>query len=277
MLRTFNDGRLFGDAPNPGPYTHVFLHGWSRSHKDFQALIAKLPAEARVINFDLPGFGASPEPPEAWGANEYGDSIAAALKDQLEGGGAIFFGHSFGGRVTMALSLRHPELVRGVVLCGSPSLIASDTNAERASKLKKPKTIYLVVRWLHKHGWASDYRIETLRQKYGSRDYKAAVGVMRGVLTKLVNETYTSEVEALRVPVAMVWGSNDTEAPADVARAADEVFARNGLIHRLEVIEGADHFVYRSHPESIVGAIVFVELAVAGSLHAVDRNIGNAS
>ena len=59
----------------------------------------------------------------------------------------------------------------------------------------------------------SDATMEAARQRYGSADYKAAQGIMRQVLVRSVNETYEAQLDAVRCPVHMIWGANDTAAP----------------------------------------------------------------
>ena len=81
MLRTFAGGRLFGSRHRLGAPRVLALHGWARTHRDFDAVVApgrrsrRLPALA----LDLPGFGASPPPPEAWGAAAYAEAVGQVL------------------------------------------------------------------------------------------------------------------------------------------------------------------------------------------------------
>ena len=41
MLRTFAEGRLFGSVTGPEPPRVLALHGWARSHRDFDAVVAE--------------------------------------------------------------------------------------------------------------------------------------------------------------------------------------------------------------------------------------------
>ena len=45
----------------------LLLHGWGCSSETMQPVFRHLEADFHVYNFDLPGFGLSPEPPAAWG------------------------------------------------------------------------------------------------------------------------------------------------------------------------------------------------------------------
>src|SRR2546423_5633785 len=75
MLRVLCDGRLFGAASGAGRPNVLALHGWARTHADFDTLLRGFDGLA----VDLPGFGASPPPPEAWGSAEYAALVGGVL------------------------------------------------------------------------------------------------------------------------------------------------------------------------------------------------------
>ena len=87
-----------------------------------------------------------------------------------------------------------------------------ETELDRAAA-GKPKLAYRAGRSLHRRGLLSDARMEALRQKYGSADYRAASPVMRTVLVQVIAESYDEELRALRCPASLVWGARDTVVP----------------------------------------------------------------
>ena len=93
--------------------------------------------------------------------------------------------------------------------------------------------------------------MESLRQRYGSPDYRAASGVMRQVLVRTVNETYDDQLRSVTCPVELVWGDDDTEAPLSVAERAAALLTRP----RLTVCPGAGHLVPLTAPEALRLAI----------------------
>jgi pimeloyl-ACP methyl ester carboxylesterase len=184
------------------------LHGWARSRADWQAVLKGIPSLA----VDLPGFGASPEPPEAWGSHDYAALLAPVLKD----GGWTVVGHSFGGRVAVQLAAGWPESVDRLVLTGVPLL-------RRTAGSKAPLG-YRLAKRARGLGLLSEQKMEAQRRKHGSADYRAAQGVMRDTLVRLVNEDYRDLLPQVKAPVAMVWGRHDTAAPAAMAQEAVELF-----------------------------------------------------
>jgi len=235
VLKAFAGGRLFGASSGSATPWVLALHGWRRSHRDFDATLEGVDAVA----LDLPGFGAAPPPPEAWTTSQYADWIAPVL-DELSPR-AVVVGHSFGGRVATHLAAERPDRVAALVLTGVP-LVANPGRQIRRSPLA-----FRVGRMLHSRRLIGDSRMEALRQRHGSADYRAATGVMRGVLVKSVNETYEVPLAAYPGPVELVWGQDDGEVPIAVAEAVVGLGPRSILT----VCTGAGHLVPIEAPECL--------------------------
>jgi pimeloyl-ACP methyl ester carboxylesterase len=96
----------------------VLLHGNGAAIQDFviSGFLERAAKRYRVIAFDRPGFGYTARPrTRLWGPDAQADLIASAL-DQLGVRNAIVLGHSWGTLVALALALRFPARVRGLVL-----------------------------------------------------------------------------------------------------------------------------------------------------------------
>ncbi len=92
--------------------TLVFLHGIGAGAGGFGPMRAHLPGS---VALDMPGFGAEPRR----GAASFPD-LSDWLVEKLDALGidrAVLFGHSFGGMLALETALRHPERVKGLVLC----------------------------------------------------------------------------------------------------------------------------------------------------------------
>jgi pimeloyl-ACP methyl ester carboxylesterase len=236
-LRAFDQGRLFGRLHGRLPARVLALHGWGRSGVDFDPLLHGLDAVA----LDLPGFGATPEPPEPWSSARYAEAVAGALPEIGER--LVVIGHSFGGRVALHLAARRPDAVAGLVLTGVPIYRLS---SGRTSPL------YRAARALNRAGMLGEGTMERLRRRYGSADYRAASQTMRGVLVNVVNESYDEQLAAIRCPVRLVWGADDEPAPAEVARMAARALGGRA---ELRILPGHGHFLLRSSPTELRAAI----------------------
>jgi pimeloyl-ACP methyl ester carboxylesterase len=244
MLRTFAGGSLFGSVTGPDAPGVLALHGWARTHRDFDAVVA--PADEPplpALALDLPGFGASPPPALVWGASEYARAVGQILGDMQSP--LVVLGHSFGGRVALHLATQRPEAVRALVLTGVPFLHPLGRRVRVAPAFK-------VARRLHRMKIVSDATMEAARQRYGSTDYKAAQGIMRQVHVRAVNETYEEQLDAVRCPVHMVWGADDTVAPLEVAERAMARVAHGDLV----VYPGVGHLTPLLIPSELRAAVV---------------------
>ena len=249
-LRAHGDGSILADHRDGREPCLLGLHGWGRDRHDMDSLLDA--TGHRSVAPDLPGFGASAEPDRAWGAVGY----AAVLAEQVAEGGDppyVVVGHSFGGRIAVCLAANHPELVCGLVLMGVPLL--------RLGAAKRSPKRYRLIRAAVRTRLMSPNRLEVARQRFGSDDYRAATGVMRDVLVRVVNEDYRDELERVRCPVALVWGGEDRVVSHLVAQRAAAHIDR---VVSLNSVKGAGHDVHIDAPEAVVEAVSAVVAASTG-------------
>lgn len=245
MLRAYGDGTLFGEAYGPGPVRVVFLHGWRRSSRDFAAAATSLAASGVAsVALDLAGFGASPPPLRATGARGYAPGVARALAD-LGVGPVVVVGHSFGGRVATVVAAERPDLVAALVLTGVPLV--------RLAPVSSVPWRYRLIRRARRLGLVSDAALERARQRYGSSDYRAASGVMRGVLVAMVGESYEAELARVTAPVRLLWGSCDEEVPLEVAERARALLSARAT---LSVLAGVGHLVPTEDPAALAAVVL---------------------
>jgi pimeloyl-ACP methyl ester carboxylesterase len=235
-VRAVAAGRLFADLEDGPAPAVVGLHGWGRDRRD---LVSALDRGTRAL-VDLPGFGASPPPPEAWGSPEYAGLVADGLAELALPRPLVVVGHSFGGRVAVQLAAQRPDLIDGIVLCGVPLL--------RLHAAPRPSLGFRLARTAHRWHLLSDAAMERRRQRSGSADYRNAHGVMREVFVRAVNETYEEQLRGAKVPVSFLWGEGDTAAPPEVARRASEMVPQ---LVELEIVPGATHDIHLQRPELV--------------------------
>lgn len=207
MITSLAGGRVLAEKYGATPPRVVALHGWGRDGGDFATILSGLDA----VSIHLPGFGPAPAPDDVWSTEDYAELVMEAIAAYAP---VVIVAHSFGGRVAVRLAARRPELVSGLVLTGVPLV--------RLAPPSTPPLSYRVARWANARGLVSDRRMEAIRRRRGSSDYRAAQGVMRNILVTVIGENYDEDLAALRCPVRMVWGAQDTDAPTDAGRVAAE-------------------------------------------------------
>jgi pimeloyl-ACP methyl ester carboxylesterase len=108
-----------------GDQALILLHGFAASTFSWREVVeplARMGTGYRVVAFDRPAFGLTSRPlPEEWtSGNPYSPEaqveLTIALMDTLGLDNAILVGNSAGGSVAMAVALRYPQRVAGLVL-----------------------------------------------------------------------------------------------------------------------------------------------------------------
>ena len=230
--KLLNDKKTFAYINSENP-TVCFLHGWGRSSQDFYLISQSYD----YINFDLPGFGKSQEPETSMNPKEYAEYINQFIPNSVE----TVVGHSFGGRVAVHLSgLRNFEKL---ILIGVP-LIKKQTSSGKLSMLNFYKS-------LNRFGILSNDKIEKIKKKKGSYDYRNSQGIMRENLVKAVNDDLSQELENIKSKVHLIWGSEDKEVPIDIAKEANKKIKKSNL----HILEGQGHNPLNSSYVEIVNII----------------------
>lgn len=216
----------------------VILHGWGSNITLHEHMIGILQRKYRVVAMDMPGFGESDEPSEAWNVDNYVDFVLEFLKD-YNPRRVTFMGHSFGGRVIIKLCSRDlPFEIEKVVLIDSAGVMPKKTLKQKTKQklYKATKSIYSSAPVQKMFPEA----LENLRKKNGSADYNAASPVMRQTLVKVVNEDLCDLMPNVKAPTLLVWGTADDATPLSDALIMEKLMPEAGLVK----FEGAGHYSF---------------------------------
>lgn len=100
----------------------VLVHGLPGSVRDFRWLTPPLAAHARVVRFDLPGFGGTPVATGPDPSPEGRAAFVLAVIDALGLDRPVIVGHSMGGLVAVAAVAQRPDGFRALGLVASPGI-----------------------------------------------------------------------------------------------------------------------------------------------------------
>lgn len=204
----------------------VLLHGWGQNIEMMMPLGNLLQNTNRITILDLPGFGESEEPKEAWTIYEY-ETFIEEVFQELKIENPILIGHSFGGRLSIIYASKNK--VDKLILFGSPCVRTNQKESTKVKILKKMKKV---------PGMA---KIGDAMKKYiGSRDYKNASSTMRKILVNTVNEDLSHCAKQIKAPTLLIWGGLDEEAPLEDAKKLESLINDAGLI----VMNGCTHYAY---------------------------------
>ena len=219
----------------------VLLHGWGTSAESLGGIAKALEDQFRVFAIDLPGFGWTPPPPVTWGTREY----AAHVEAFMESSGiptAHLIGHSFGGRIALALAAQNPHGVRRLVLVASAGIRANlrPRYYLKIGAAKLAKRVFSCPIW----GRLGERILSMVHRRVGSGDYRNA-GQMPRTLLRVVNEDLREILSSVQAPTLIIWGDRDLE----VSRSSMEIMAGGIRGSQLEIMEGAGHFPFVDMPE----------------------------
>lgn len=191
----------------------VFAHGWARTHRDFIPAAEALVAQHRSLLVDLPGFGATPRPVDAWSTADYADEAARFIKEKV-GRPVVWVGHSFGGRVGLRLAVQHPDVLKGLVLVASAGVPMQRSAGKRLAGRVRQARFRLLRRLARDQAG-----VEALERRFGSPDYVQSRQLgLRDIFLKAIREDQTPDLGRITASTVLLYGSNDTETPPDMGR-----------------------------------------------------------
>ena len=97
----------------------VLLHGALMKAEDMAPLVAAFAGDRRVIVIEQQAHGRTADVDRPLTYEQMAEDTAAALR-RLGVERADFFGYSMGGNVALQIAVRHPELVRKLVVAAAP-------------------------------------------------------------------------------------------------------------------------------------------------------------
>ncbi|MEU3839217.1 alpha/beta fold hydrolase [Streptomyces sp. NPDC028635] len=113
------------------------LHGIGSSSASFAHQLAAFGDEFRVVAWDAPGYGRSPDPDGPLDLDGYADAAAAVIRGR--GGDAHVLGVSWGGVIALRLALRHPDLVASLIVADSSPGSGTDPDKAAAMRARVPE------------------------------------------------------------------------------------------------------------------------------------------
>jgi 2-succinyl-6-hydroxy-2,4-cyclohexadiene-1-carboxylate synthase len=245
-----------GKSP-PAPV--VFLHGFtgdSASSHALQGELAERSPDRGFRAYTLTGHEAEDEArPDVATFEEEVERIASQVRrDGLEG--ACLCGYSMGGRVALALIVRHPALFTSAVLIGaSPGLAGVDERMERRDAdarwlaiLEQKGTVPFVEAWQDQPMFESQRRLpRAVQDAERARKYRHSadrLALAMRVLGLAAMPNLWPALASITIPVHLVVGELDLKFRALGQRML--AILPRGHLH---VIERAGHNVVLERPE----------------------------
>jgi pimeloyl-ACP methyl ester carboxylesterase len=240
----------------------LLIHGMAGSSRTWREVMKILARDHTVIAPDLLGHGESAKPMGDYSLGAYASGLRDLLVGTLGIESATLVGQSLGGGVAMQLAYQHPELCQRLVLVASGGLGREVSWVLRALTL--PGAEYVipplfprfarragekVMRFFRDRGVRAPH-IAEMWNAYASLtetpNRHAFIRTVRAVIDP-GGQTVSARDRlylAAHIPTMIVWGDRDDIIPVAHAHATHELLPQS----RLEIFEGAGHFLHVEHP-----------------------------
>jgi 3-oxoadipate enol-lactonase len=246
----------YADSGGNGPAV-VLSHGYLLDASMFDAQVAALAPEYRVITWDQRGHGGTYAP----GPFSYWDSASdvLALLDHLGVEEAVLGGMSQGGFLSLRAAMLAPLRVRGLVLIDSQAGTEAEASRPAYEQLQQtwldqgPRPVQEIVaaiilgpgQW---GGWYAKWAWQYTQWAPG--DLSQLTWPFRCLMDR---DDITGRLGEISCPALIVHGSDDAAIP--LARAEQ---MRDGLAGptTFAVIDGAPHASNVTHPDAVNAEIV---------------------
>jgi pimeloyl-ACP methyl ester carboxylesterase len=237
----------------------VLVHGFPLSKEMWRHQLDALAAGHRVIAPDLPGHGESPAPEGAYEMDAMADAVIALL-DRLEITQPVVLGGlSMGGYVALALVLRHPQRVRGLLLIDTRAAAdtpeAARSREETAQGVLRSKSTTAMIETMVPRLFGKTTlerhpeKIEPILAIMEGTSPQGVAGALRGMA---VRPDRRGDLGSIAVPTLVLVGEDDVISPPSEAREIAAAIPRA----RLEVIPAAGHLAPYENPSATNAAIL---------------------
>lgn len=235
----------------------VLTHGFGSAGGSWGRVGPLLAAAGyTVYAVDLGGFGLSDK---SWHAGYDHDTQADVLAGWMHALGlpsATIVGHSMGGSVAARLALRHPALVRRLVL-EDATLLSGLVTLPRVlvPLLALPPLRWLGRRLIRRMVRQNDWSEFEARNPQVTRVLRTAdwdLALLAVSRDSWANRFPEAKLPALSLPTLLLWGADDTTvAPTDVGRLQT-------LLPQAEarILAGLGHTPHEEDPERFVAALL---------------------
>ncbi len=245
----------------PGRPNLMFLHGLFGQGRNWTSVARAVEAEATSLLVDLPDHGHSPRS-DHFSYVSMADAVAAALRDRLGSAAALtVVGHSMGGKVAMVLALRHPELVRGLVVVdiapdssshgyGFGALVAALRALDPASLSSRGQASELIS-YAVPDPMVRDFLLQNLRRrKKGGFAWLCNLELLADALPQISG--WSNEVTGSYAgPVLWIRGERSEYVRTEHFARMLELFPRAALL----TVPDAGHWVHSEAPVVVAGGL----------------------
>jgi len=252
----------------------ILLHGFGASSGHWRNNIPALSEQHTVYALDLLGFGASEKPPTLYQVNLWVEQVFEFWRTFIHHP-AVIVGNSIGSLIGLIAAQKHPEMARGVVAISLPDLAELEALVPPVIRpikqwmesvigsllakplfylVRQPKVIEFVLKNLVyiDRQFVDAELVEIITAPAQERQAaEAFLWINRGASSPESAPNVKQAIEQLRVPMLILWGTQDRLIPIRVGRK----LANRPSVSMVE-LSGLGHCAHDENPAMINQAIM---------------------
>ena len=251
---TVNNARIYYEEHGQGKETIVFGHSMLFNLRMFDDQVKFLNSNYRCVLFDFRGQGKSEVTSNGYDLDNLTIDALEFIK-ALNCNPCHFIGFSMGGMVAMRLAIRHPEVLKSLIL------IDTSSDPEPSKGHFKNKMMLWVAKYLGLKPLANkilsmffgpsfmkdpdrkDLRT-TWKNHFLANSRTGLVHAVKGVLWR---EGITSDLSKIKVPTLILWGHHDFLTDKDKAYILHENIDKS----ELQIVPRAGHMSPVEEPDVV--------------------------
>jgi len=253
-----NSANIYFEEEGEGKETLVFGHSMLFNLRMFDNQVTYLKNNYRCIRFDFRGHGKSQSTLTGYDLDSLTEDITKLIKE-LKCEQCHFVGFSMGGMVAMRIAIKHPELIKSLIL------IDTSSEPEPKNKMMKNKAMVFIAKYIGLKPLANevislffgpaflkDPKKSSLRKKW--KNYFIAnnrTGIVRAVKGVLFRKGISDQISEIKHPTKILVGANDELT--DITKA--EILHASIANSSLDIIPRAGHMSPVEEPD-IVNSII---------------------
>ncbi len=250
-LAELGDVRLnYLDQGNPAGAPVVFLNATGCDLSLWDAVVARLSPDLRLIRFDMRGHGRTSCPPAPY---TMGALIrdAEALLDHLCVRDCVLVGLSIGGMVAQGLAVKRLDMVRAVVLSNTAAKLATPAIwADRIAMVRDKGTGAIVDDTMA--AWFPDrFRKTAAYPAWRDMFLRQPDQAILGFMAAISGTDFYTTTASLTLPTLVIAGGRDGVTPPDLVRELA------GLIKgaKFHLIRGGGHVPCIDQPDDYAATL----------------------
>jgi pimeloyl-ACP methyl ester carboxylesterase len=228
----------------------VFLHYFGGSAQTWQPVIDRLSSGCRCIAIDLAGFGHSPAPTHTPTVEENRDDVLQTL-EPLQLSSYVLVGHSFGGKIALAIAALQPAGLQSLVLLApsppTPEPMSSEDRQSLVDAYASQDKIEEHINEITAVQLPGDLFRQTVAD-----NLRAHENAWLGWLHKGSLQDISAEMMNVQVPITVVSGAEDKGITTDFLQSEFRKYFQQVSFRE---VQQSGHLLPLEQPDEVVEII----------------------